>query len=167
MGAAGGFRVRPGGKAVSAFHPPDPFFPEIARARLDRPAYGVRTAAELERDERALFDSAIGRATMLATLSYPEFDARGERNLRSLYLEDLPLAEEAARQVRPRPAQVTSAASAQSIAAPALLAALAERTAKLSPTALETYLQCPFQYFARHTLRLARASGRPKSGSIS
>ena len=141
---------------------PDPFFPEIARRRLGAAGIGVRTAEEFERDERALFDAAIGRATVLAVLSYPEFDARGERNLRSLYIEDLPLAEEAARQVRPRPAQVTSAPSAQSIAAPALLAALAERTAKLSPTALETYLNCPFQYFARHTLRLRERPEPPE-----
>ena len=52
----------------------------------------MRTAAEFEREERALFDSAVSRATMLVTLSYPEFDARGERNLPSLYLEDLVLA---------------------------------------------------------------------------
>jgi ATP-dependent helicase/DNAse subunit B len=138
---------------------PDPFFPESARRRLSEAGIAVRTAEEFERDERALFDAAVSRATVLAVLSYPEFDARGERNLRSLYLEDPPLAEDTARAARPRPALVTAAASGQAIQAPALVAALAARTARISPTALETYLHCPFQYFARQTLRL---EDRPK-----
>jgi len=38
---------------------------------LNQAGIRVRTAAEMEREERALFDSAITRATMLVTLSYP------------------------------------------------------------------------------------------------
>jgi ATP-dependent helicase/DNAse subunit B len=139
---------------------PDPFFPDAARRRLGAAGIGVRSGEEFDREERALFDAAISRATVLATLTYPEFDERGERNLRSLYLEDLLLAEETARPVRPRPPRLVTAASSRVIGAPNLLAALAERTVKLSPTALETYLNCPFQYFARQTLRLRE---RPES----
>ena len=40
---------------------------------------------------------------MLTTLSYPEFDARGERNLPSLYLEDLLLRRRTGASVRPAP----------------------------------------------------------------
>jgi ATP-dependent helicase/DNAse subunit B len=147
-------------KQFPSLRRPDPFFPDSARRRLGAAGIGVRSGEEFEREERALFDAAISRATVLATLSYPEFDERGERNLRSLYLEDLPLAEETARPARPLPPRVVTAPSGQAIAAPRLLAALAERTAMLSPTALETYLNCPFQYFARQTLRLER---RPES----
>ncbi len=75
-------------KQFPQFHPQDPFFPDAARCRLNAAGIRVRTAAEFEREERALFESAISRATMLTTLSYPEFDARGERNLPSLYLEE-------------------------------------------------------------------------------
>ncbi|MGP8246826.1 MAG: PD-(D/E)XK nuclease family protein [Bryobacteraceae bacterium] len=139
---------------------PDPFFPDAARRRLGAAGIGVRSGEDFEREERALFDAAISRATVLATVTYPEFDERGEPNLRSLYLEDLPLAEETARPARPRPARVVRAPSGKAVAAPALLAALGQRTAKLSPTALETYLNCPFQYFARQTLRLGQ---RPES----
>ena len=139
---------------------PDPFFPDSARRRLDAAGIKVRGSEEFEREERALFDAAISRATVLATLSYPEFDGRGERNLRSLYLEGLPLSEETARPVRPGPPRVVTAPSGHPIAAPGLLAALAGRTARLSPTALENYLTCPFLYFARQTLRLEQ---RPES----
>ena len=68
-----------------------------------RRASGVRTADEFEREERALFDSAISRATLSITLSYPEFDARGDRNLPSLFLEDLLLSPVDGRPVRPQP----------------------------------------------------------------
>ena len=76
-------------KQFPRFHAQDSFFPDAARCRLNAAGLRVRTAADFESEERALFDSAITRATMLVTLSYPEFDARGERNLQSLYLEDL------------------------------------------------------------------------------
>ena len=79
------------------------FFPDDARRRLNAAGIRVRTAADFEREERALFDSAVSRATLLVTLSYPEFDARGDRNLRSLFLDDWAEPEEAARAVRPAP----------------------------------------------------------------
>jgi ATP-dependent helicase/DNAse subunit B len=142
---------------------PDSFFPENARRRLGAAGIGIRSGDEFARDERALFDAAVSRATVLATLTYPEFDDRGERNLRSQFLEDPALVEETTHLVRPRPPRVVSAASGTAIAAPQLLAALAGRTAKLSPTALETYLHCPFQYFARQTLRLAQRPESPEN----
>ena len=81
-------------KQFPQFHPQDPFFPDAARCRLNAAGIRVRTAAEFEREERRLFESATSRATMLTTLSYPEFDARGERTLPSLNLEGLALAPE-------------------------------------------------------------------------
>jgi ATP-dependent helicase/DNAse subunit B len=152
-------------KQFPQFHPQDPFFPDVARGRLNQAGIRVRTVAELEREERALFDSAVSRATMLTTLSYPEFDARGERHLRSLYLEELVLAEERWRPVRPEPRtdrSLTVAAPGGGIRASALLEAMRAKSARLAPTALEAYLQCPFQYFGRHTLRLKTAPLRPE-----
>ena len=64
-------------KQFPQFHGQDPFFPDGARTRLHAAGIRIRTAAEMEREERALFDSAISRASMLTTLSYPESDARG------------------------------------------------------------------------------------------
>jgi hypothetical protein len=84
-------------KSFRKFHRQDPFFPDAARTRLHAAGIRVRTAAEMEREERRLFDSALTRATMLVTLSYPESDARGERNLRSAYLEDCAIEERKSR----------------------------------------------------------------------
>ena len=149
-------------KQFPRFHTQDPFFPDAARCRLNAAGIRVRTAAEFEREERALFDSASSRATMLTTLSYPEFDARGERNLPSLYLEGLRLAAEESRAVRPQPRHPPALRGPAEIRVPGLLDALRGKTAKLSPTDLESFLQCPFQYFGRRTLRLQGAPARPE-----
>jgi ATP-dependent helicase/DNAse subunit B len=149
-------------KQFPKFHPQDPFFPDGARARLNAAGIRVRTAAQLEREERALFDTAVSRATLLTVLSYPEFDARGERNLPSLYLDSFAVPHGAARPVRPLPRHAAPAAPPARIAAPALLDWLRERTAQVSPTALEAFLQCPFQYFGTRLLRLQTAPPRPE-----
>jgi ATP-dependent helicase/DNAse subunit B len=45
----------------------DPFFPDAARHRLQQAGIRLRTAADLEREERALFDTAVSRATMMSS----------------------------------------------------------------------------------------------------
>jgi len=152
-------------KQFPQIHRQDSYFPDGARRRLRDSGIRVRTAAEFEREERALFESAITRASMLVTLSYAELDGRGEAALPSLFLEDLGLLAEsgaglpachlnekkADQEVRPA-----------EIRAPSLLRLLEEKTALVSPTGLETYLKCPFQYFADRTLRLKAAPARPE-----
>jgi superfamily I DNA/RNA helicase len=59
-------------KSFPKVHRQDLFFPDGARTRLNAAGIRVRTAAEMEREERRLFDSALTRATMAVTLSYPE-----------------------------------------------------------------------------------------------
>jgi ATP-dependent helicase/DNAse subunit B len=149
-------------KQFPQVHKPDPFFSDAARCRLNAAGIRVRTAAGSEREERALFATAASRATMLVTLSYPEFDARGERNLQSIFLEDLlqPAVDSVA--VRPAPASLPAPRAAAQIAAPDLLAFLRGRTGRLSVTALETFLQCPFQYFTQRLMRLKTAPPRPQ-----
>ena len=150
-------------KLFPQFHGQDLFFPDSARARLNGAGIRVRTAAEMEREERALFDSALTRATMLVNLSYPESDARGERNLRSGYLDGWMIEERASRAVRRRPRRPADPSAPPSgIRAPHLLEFLGQRTARVSPTSLESYLQCPFQYFGSRLLRLQPAPLRPE-----
>lgn len=144
------------------FHRPDAFLPEAARLRLNAAGIRVRTAAAFEAEERALFEAAISRGSSQAVLSYPEFDARGERNLRSVFLDDLAMPEEPSRAARPRPRWHLAPATRGPIAKPALLEYLRERSATLSPSGLESYLQCAFQYFGVRTLRLKAAPKRPE-----
>src|SRR5262249_38321426 len=139
----------------------DPFFPDSARYRLQASGIRVRTSTEFDREERALFDSAITRATLLTVLSYPEFDGRGERNLPSLYLEDLLVAPEAAIPVRPAPKRIVPERAPVEIRDPELLESLKTKVLTFSPTGLEQFLQCPFQFFAMKTLRLHTAPDPP------
>jgi ATP-dependent helicase/DNAse subunit B len=143
------------------FHRQDAFFPDDARRRLHAAGIRVRTAAEFEREERALFGSAVTRATMLLTLSYPELDARGERTPPSIFLEDFVATAQDAPPVAPRAAFPRELRHPHPIGRAALLDALVQRTAHVSPTSLESYLQCGFQYFGRQTLRLQTRPLRP------
>jgi ATP-dependent helicase/DNAse subunit B len=143
------------------FHKQDAFFPDDARRRLNSTGIRVRTAAEFERDERALFDSAVTRATMLVTLSYPVSNSRGESNLPSIFLEDFIAPPQDAPPVSPRPRFPLALRQPRPIARASLLQALAKSTARVSPTSLESYLQCGFQYFGRHSLKLQPPPPRP------
>jgi ATP-dependent helicase/DNAse subunit B len=153
-------------KQFPQFHRADPFFPDDARGRLNAAGIRVRTAADFEREERALFDAAITRATLLTTLTYPEFDSRGDRSLPSIFLDDLHLPPVDAPAVRPQPRwQPTPRPRVARIAvetAPALLDYLRAKTARLTPSGLESYLQCAFQYFGNRMLRLRAAPDRPE-----
>ena len=148
-------------KQFPRLHTQDPFFPDAARRQLNAAGVRVRTAADFEREERALFDSAITRATSEVALSRPEFDERGESVLPSVFLEGLALAPEAARAVKPRPRYAPVPPGPPAVRTPDLLDWLRARTEKLSPTGLEQYLQCPFQYFGSRTLRLETQPARP------
>src|SRR5208283_3571055 len=66
----------------------DAFFPDEALRRLNSAGVRVRTAADFEREEWALFDSAVTRATMLVTLSYPTSTGGAEANPPSSFLDE-------------------------------------------------------------------------------
>jgi ATP-dependent helicase/DNAse subunit B len=142
-------------------HRQDAFFPDDARRRLNAAGIRLRTASEFEREERTLFDSAITRATMLVTLSYPESSGRIESNLPSIFLDDFIAPPQDAPPVAPRPRFPRELRQPRPIARTSLLRALVENTARVSPTSLESYLQCGFQYFGRHSLKLQPRPPRP------
>jgi ATP-dependent helicase/DNAse subunit B len=149
-------------KEFPRFHQQDPFFPDAARCRLNQSGVRVRTAAEFECEERALFGNARNSATMLVTLSWPEFDERGESNLKSLFLEGVLTAPANSRSARPVPRLTIAPARLAAIGDAALLPVLREKTAAISPTSFESFLQCPFQYFANRVLKLRPPPARPQ-----
>jgi ATP-dependent helicase/DNAse subunit B len=150
-------------KQFPKFHTQDPFFPEAARVQLNQAGIRLRTAADFEAEERFLFDWAITRATESLTLTYPQFDARGQQNLRSLYLENVAATDSKWRSVLPQRRRLKAAVtSPASIVTADLVDALALRHHAFRPTPLESYLQCPFQFFGRYTLSLESAPLRPE-----
>jgi hypothetical protein len=98
---------------------------------------------------------------MLATLSYPESNPRGESNLPSIFLEDFVTPPRDAPAIAPRPRFPRDPRQPRPIARASLLHALVEKTSHVSPTSLESYLQCGFQYFGRQTLKLETRPPRP------
>jgi ATP-dependent helicase/DNAse subunit B len=150
-------------KQFPKFYMQDPFFPEAARAQLKRAGVRLRSAADFEAEERFLFDWAVTRATEWLTLSYPRSDARGQQNLPSLYLDGVAAAQSPWKSVLPQPGGRGSVARPPAvIASPDLLEHLAQRHKSFGPRSLESYLQCPFQFFGRYTLHLHTPPARPE-----
>jgi ATP-dependent helicase/DNAse subunit B len=150
-------------KQFPRYSPQDPFFPDSARRELQTAGIRLRTTADAELEEEFLFDSAVTRATASLTLSYPKYDGRGELNLPSLYLERFGGPPQASKLVLPR----TESAPAPHVA-PGIIAAadlremLAVQHRAMRVTAVESYAQCPFQFFGRYTLRIEEPPKRPE-----
>jgi len=143
------------------YRAPDPFLPEPARRRLKESGTRIRAAEDTDREEQFLFDSAVSRATASLVLSYPKNDSRGEQNLPSLFLDpEEPVTGTEA--VRVRMVQPEPAATVPLIHSTDALRVLVEKHAEVKPTALESYLQCPFQFFGRYTLGLKGRPPRPE-----
>jgi hypothetical protein len=143
------------------YQAPDPLLPAHARRSLKEHGLRVRTAEDAEIEERFLFESALSRATESVVMSYPKNDARGDLNLPSLFLDPTQ------QRTQSRPvclrADATGAATvARPIQSADLLQILGQKHAEIRPTALESYLQCPFLFFGRHTLKLDDAPPRPE-----
>jgi PD-(D/E)XK nuclease superfamily len=140
----------------------NPLLGDEPRARLVEAGVRLATTAERQREERFLFELAASRATALAVLSYPVYNAKGEPNLPSFFVEDFPARAEAAVHVRPRPKRARAPERAPVIYDEYLRAWIRQRHRAFSPSRVESFLQCPFQFFGRHTLGLSPAPARPK-----
>jgi ATP-dependent helicase/DNAse subunit B len=131
------------------YHREDPILGDTARRRA-----GLDTAADRQTEERFLFELATSRATEETILSYPRFDEQGEDTLPSFFLEG-ELAPIAGRAAVPR-VQPDVDVRRGSGDPPHFV----HKT--LSPTGIESFLQCPFQFFASKTLRLRRRPPVPR-----
>jgi len=154
------------------YHREDPLLGDGARRRA-----GLETSADLQREERSLFQLATTRATVLTVLSYARFDERGEATLPSLFLDgflhgvftgapgDGNIASCDVR-VRPRPSRdvpgLIGTPDSAPITDPELLESLATAHRVLSPSSIESFLQCPFQFFGRKTLRMGLRPPHPR-----
>ena len=122
------------------YHRENPLLPDPART------------AERQHEERFLFDLATTRATQETLLSYARFNEKGDPQLRSFFLEAEGEPSSPTRVLAP-PATYP-AAQVPDLSPP--------HPSKLSPTSIETFLQCPFQFFAQKTLRLRKAPDKPR-----
>lgn len=131
-------------------------FPQYHRENPIVP--GWKAEEDHERDERFLFDVAISRATEETILSYPRFDENGQDSLASFFLQGLHLesgVEDVDRRVRPAPSFEVTMPHASPLTEPVTCN-------KLSASSVEDYLQCPFKFFARKTLKLEERPPAPR-----
>ena len=143
-------------------HPQNTFLPDTAIEGLQKAGIRLRTSADRNEEETFLFDSGIARASTLY-LSYPRVDGRGEPYVPSAFIGRVETVEEPCRRVRPAPLPAPEKwKPASALVHPELLRIFNEGHMKFSATALESYLQCPFQFFATKTLRLREFPPRPE-----
>jgi ATP-dependent helicase/DNAse subunit B len=136
-------------------HGQELFFPDADRRRLKEAGFPLRTSSEREGEERFLYEIATTRATERLVLTYARRDEREQPLLRSFLLPadyDNDRATSPVR-VREQPSPFVHEKPRQ-LEQPDLLREILTRHASFSPSSLETYLQCPFQFFASKTLRL-------------
>ena len=103
-------------------------------------------------EERFQFELATTRATEETILSYARFNEKGDPQLRSFFL-----AEEGqhASPTRILPKTVMPPVGQVPDLSP-------PNPKSLTPTSIETFLQCPFQFFAQRTLKLRKRPDKPR-----
>jgi ATP-dependent helicase/DNAse subunit B len=133
---------------------------------LQRRGLRLATTAERDQEEKFLFELATTRATKTLVLSYPQFNAKGEENLRSFCLDRFVetaegLSEQSARAVRPQARGPRTLERRAILVDDVLRQSVARTHAHTNPTALEVFLQCPFRFFAERTLHLEMPPAAP------
>jgi ATP-dependent helicase/DNAse subunit B len=138
------------------YHREDSIVGDEVRARL-----GLPTAATRQQEERFLFDLATSRATEETVLSCARFNEKGDEQLASFFLMEQPADLPAAR-IRPAPRRPVEIAPPHPIQDGHLRVRLAEQHKSLSPTSVESFIQCPFLFFGRKTLRRKLRPRKPR-----
>jgi ATP-dependent helicase/DNAse subunit B len=149
-------------KEFPKYQTEDAIFPDPIRRRMQSAGVQLRTSQQRQSDERFLFDLALTRAREALVLSYPQLNAKGEANLPSFFLHHArPFVEDRAADVRPQPDRERALEPMPFIATEEARRELLARHTRFAPTHIETFLQCPFQFFAQRTLKLRGAPEEP------
>ncbi|HYI96209.1 MAG TPA: PD-(D/E)XK nuclease family protein [Bryobacteraceae bacterium] len=149
-------------KEFPKYQSEDAIIPDSVRRRLQTKGVQLRTSVQRQSDERFLFDLALTRAREGIVLSYPQLNAKGEANLPSFFLQHArPFIEDRAADVRPVPARERAMEPLPFIATEEARDELDRKHRHFSPTGVETYLQCPYQFFAQKTLKLSKTPEQP------
>lgn len=140
----------------------EPLVPDAERVRLAAAGLAVKTMSDRQKEEEFLWRMASTRASEELVLTYPRFNDMGEATLPSFHLgADLgePRPAVPVRPASPRSRVITPGAV---ILDEELQGHIAGRNPHWRPTAVESFLQCPFQFFSRYTLRLRGAPAKPE-----
>ncbi|MGC4048679.1 MAG: PD-(D/E)XK nuclease family protein [Paludibaculum sp.] len=133
---------------------PDPVLSEETRFKLRANGVPVSNRADKQAEEAFLFQFALTRASQSLVLSWPAKDPEGRPTLRSFALDSIEQEPREARALRVAPSRSVPAAPSPALQSDSALEYVRARHKQHRPTALESYLQCPFQFFAGKTLDL-------------
>jgi ATP-dependent helicase/DNAse subunit B len=140
----------------------EPLLGDDLRFQLQRQGFPVLTSKERDLEEAFLCEFAMTRATSLLTLSYPLHAADGAPALRAFFLDNLDGQPDTARPMKVAPLSPVAMPARYSLQDPRVLDAIRRANRTFKPTSLEDYLQCPFRFFARRTLRLREPAEGPE-----
>ncbi len=141
----------------------DPFLPDPALRELSSHGIYIRTASQKDDEEQHLFDTARTRARRQVVFSYPRSNARGQRVLPSIFLKELTAPDTFPLVVQPAtPPSIAPWTALPRVSSEHLLSSLALKPQKLTVSSLERLLECPFQFFAEKTLKLAEMPPEPE-----
>lgn len=138
----------------------DAFFDDATRKELARRGVPLRSSEDVEAEERALVDVAATRADEVV-FSWPAVTPAGEESLPSLVLESYPVGVTSAQPSHPALAAPYRPPRRASSVPPQDVQRHRAEPKTWRPTEIECFLQCPFQYFGRYTLRLQTAPPGP------
>jgi ATP-dependent helicase/DNAse subunit B len=149
-------------KVFPRYHSQDPFLPDSAIRQLQAAGIRLRDSRDRDAEESCLFDAVAQRSREIC-LSYPRRNARGDENLRSSFFGRVRAVESKALHARPALAMPPiSLRAAAPIHSEDLLSLVAARHRHFSPSGLEAYARCPFQFFADKTLHLKSLPDTPE-----
>ena len=140
------------------------FFNEASRIDLQQNGIPLRSATDHDAEETLLFQIARTRARKALFLSYPQFDEQNKPLLRSFFIKENDRKNEhVLHPIRLRePVPDYTEPHSSSLSSPELRQWITAKHKSFSPTSLEGFLQCPYQYFAEHTLGLEKRPPLPE-----
>ena len=141
-------------KIFPRYHAQDPFLPDSAIRTLKEAGVRMRDSKDRDAEESCLFDAVAARRGQVC-LSYPRRNGRGDENLRSSFLSRVRASESQVMAARPAAAMPPVAMRAP------VRVEIGERHAYFTPSGLEAYARCPFQFFAGRTLKLGSLPDTP------
>ena len=131
------------------------FFSDADFRRMKGQGIPVRTLADREKEERLLFDTATTRATDSLVLTYPESDEGGRVNIRSFFIETPKDEDTNAPGVRVKETPADFQEPHQErLRVKGVKESMLALHGHFQPSAVETYLKCPFLFFGQHSLKL-------------